>query len=244
MRLIDKHISFAFVRERLKESYRDTGWPSVDLELLLRILLIGYLYGITSERKLVEELGMHLAWRWFTGLGFDQSIPHHSTFSKNRHGCFQESNLFQQLFEEIVARCMKAGLVKGDHLSVDGSFIEANASRSSRIAREQPPEAAQVNRTLREYLSELEQENPVTEPVHEQERISTDPDATYATKGGRPAELGYYDNYLIDNRSCIIVDVQATAAQHLGEPAAHSGCQRGRRRVPDPCRRSIAAVRR
>jgi transposase len=86
LRLIDKHISLAFVREKLKESYSDTGRPSVDPELLLRILLIGYLYGITSERKLIEELRMHLAWRWFTGLGFDQEIPHHSTFSKNRHG--------------------------------------------------------------------------------------------------------------------------------------------------------------
>src|ERR1700674_4342858 len=95
LRLIEKHISFAFVREKLKESYSDTGRPSIDPELLLRILLIGYLYGITSERKLVEELRMHLAWRWFTGLGFDQEIPHHSTFSKNRHGRFQESKPFR-----------------------------------------------------------------------------------------------------------------------------------------------------
>jgi transposase len=220
LRLIDKHISFAFVRERLKDSYSDTGQPSIDPELLLRILLIGYLYGITSERKLVEELGMHLAWRWFTGLGFDQPIPHHSTFSKNRHGRFLESNLFRQLFEEIVARCLQSGLVKGDHLSVDGSFIEADATRSSRIGREQLPAVAQVNRTVREYLSELEQDNPV-EPVHEQERVSTtDPDSTYATKGGGPARLGYYDNYLIDNRSCIIVDVQATAARLSQETVA------------------------
>src|SRR5207253_1612703 len=96
LRLIEKHISFAFVRETLKASYSETGRPSIDPELLLRILLIGYLYGITSERKLVEELRMHLAWRWFTGLGFDQEIPHHSTFSKNRHGRFQESKLFEQ----------------------------------------------------------------------------------------------------------------------------------------------------
>jgi len=82
LRLIDKHISFAFVREKLKDSYSETGRPSIDPELLLRILLIGYLYGVTSERKLVEELRMHLAWRWFTGLGFDEEIPHHSTFSE------------------------------------------------------------------------------------------------------------------------------------------------------------------
>src|SRR4030081_2212759 len=137
LRLIEKHISFAFVREKLKDSYSETGRPSIDPELLLRILLIGYLYGITSERKLLEERRMHLAWRWFTGLGFDQEIPHHSTFSKNRHGRFQESKLCERLFEEIAARCLEAGLVEGNNLSVDGTFIEANANKESRIPPEQ-----------------------------------------------------------------------------------------------------------
>jgi transposase len=173
LRLIEKHISFEWVRERLRNSYSEIGRPSIDPELLLRILLIGYLYGITSERKLVEELRMHLAWRWFTGLGFDQEIPHHSTFSKNRHGRFQESKLFEQLFEEIVARCLEAGLVQGDNLSVDGSFVEANANNGSRIPREQLAEAAQVKQTVRQYLVELEQQNPTEEPVHEQEQVST-----------------------------------------------------------------------
>jgi transposase len=97
LRLIDRQVNFEFIRSKLKDSYSDTGGPSIDPELLLRMLLVGYLYGVTSERKLVEELGMHLAWRWFTGLGFDQEIPHHSTFSKNRHGrsrnrvCFRRS---------------------------------------------------------------------------------------------------------------------------------------------------------
>ena len=105
LRLIDRHVNFDFVRAKLKDRYSDTGRPSIDPELLLRMLLVGYLYGVTRERRLVEELRMHLAWRWFTGLGFDQEIPHHSTFSKNRHGRFQESNLFQELFEEIVTHC-------------------------------------------------------------------------------------------------------------------------------------------
>jgi transposase len=221
LRLIEKHINFAFVREKLKDSYSETGRPSIDPELLLRILLIGYLYGISSERKLVEELRMHLAWRWFTGLGFDQEIPHHSTFSKNRHGRFQESKLFEELFEQIVRQCVEVGLVQGKHLSVDGSFVEANAAKESRIPREQLAEAAQVNRTLRQYLVELEQQNPIEEPVHRQEQVSTtDPDSTYATKGGTPARLGYYDNYLVDNQSCVIVGVQATAARMSQETVA------------------------
>ena len=199
LRLLDKHINFGFVRERLKDSYSENGRPSIDPELLLRILLMGYLYGITSERKLVEELRMHVAWRWFTGLSFDQEIPHHSTFSKNRHGRFQESKLFEQLFEQIVRQCIEVGLVEGKQLSVDGTFVEANAAKQSRVPREPLAEAAQVHHTLRQYLKELEEQNPVEEPVHKQDQVSTtDPDSTYATKGGTPARLGYYDNYLVD----------------------------------------------
>lgn len=221
MRLIDRHVSFDFVREKLRESYSDTGRPSIDPEVLLRILLLGYLYGITSERKLLEELRMHLAWRWFTGLGFDQEIPHHSTFSKNRHGRFQESKLFQELFERIVEQCIRAGLVQGEQMSVDGSFIVANADHHSRIPREQLAEAAKVNYGARKYLEEVEQENGGGEPVHQQDKVSTtDPDATYLTKGNRAAELGYFDNYLIDNESCVIVGVQATAARLSQESAA------------------------
>ena len=221
LRLIDKYVSFDFVRHKLKDSYSDTGRPSIDPELLLRILLIGYLYGIASERKLVEELRMHLAWRWFTGLSFDQEVPHHSTFSKNRHGRFQESKLFEQLFEQIVRQCVEVGLVEGQRLSVDGSFVEANAAKESRIPREQLAEAAQVHQTVRQYLTDLEQQNPVEEPVHEQEQVSTtDPDSTYATKGGTPARLGYYNNYLVDNHSCVIVGVQATAARMSQETVA------------------------
>jgi hypothetical protein len=120
-----------------------------------------------------------------------------------------------------VARCLEVGLVPGDNLSVEGSFVEANASKESRIPREQLAEAAQVNQTVRQYRVELEQQNPTEEPVHPQEQVSTtDPDATYATKGGTPARLGYYDNYLVDNRSCVLVGVQATAARMSQETVA------------------------
>jgi hypothetical protein len=112
-------------------------------------------------------------------------------------------------------------LVQGKHLSVDGSFVEANAAKESRIPREQLVEAAQVHHTVRQYLQELEQQNPTEEPVHQQEEVSTtDPDSTYATKGGTPARLGYYDNYLVDNHSCVIVGVQATAARMSQETVA------------------------
>ena len=118
-------------------------------------------------------------------------------------------------------QCVEVGLVQGKHLSVDGSFVEANAAKESRVPREQLVEAAQVNHTVRQYLVELEEQNPVEEPVHQQDQVSTtDPDSTYATKGGTPARLGYYDNYLVDNHSCVIVGVQATAARMSQETVA------------------------
>jgi transposase len=218
LRAIDRYINFDFVREKLKTFYSETGRPSIDPERLLRILLIGYLYGVTSERKLIEELQMHLAWRWFTGLTFDQEVPHHSTFSKNRHGRFQESKIFEQLFHEIVAQCVACGLVKGEHLSVDGSFIQADASNSSRVPREHLSEVALVNRTVRQYLVDVESENPVQPEPHQQEKVSiTDPDATYFSKGERAPTLGYFDNYLMDNGSCVILGVEATDARPSGE---------------------------
>ena len=122
-----------------------------------------------------------------------------------------ESKVFEQLFEEVVARCISVGLACGHRLSVDGTFVEANASKESRIPREQLAEAAQVNRTVRQYLAELEIQNPVEEPTHNQDKVfTTDPDSTYATKGGTPARMGYYNNY---NHSCIVVGVQATGAR-------------------------------
>src|SRR5579864_4642084 len=161
LRLIDGQVDFSFVREQLRDFYSPTGRPSIDPEVLLRLLLVGYLYGITSERRLMDEVRMHLAYRWFTGLSFDQEIPDHSTFSKNRHGRFRQSGVFREVFEEIVRRCWEAGLVEGQNLAVDGTMVGANASRQSRVPREQLKDAAKVSRTVREYLAELEQVNPV-----------------------------------------------------------------------------------
>lgn len=235
LRLVDRHIDFTFVRETLKESYSHTGRPSIDPEILLRILLIGYLYGITSERRLLEDVGMHLAYRWFTGLGFDQEVPHHSTFSKNRHGRFQESPLFLELFERIVQQCIDVGLLKGVDFSVDSTQIRADASPDRTITREQLPEVAQVNRTVREYVAQVERQNVITELANTSDpsaleaegepelrrtyrnsppmKISTtDPEAALSSKRGA-SEFAYYDNYLIDNRSCIIAGVMATPAR-------------------------------
>jgi transposase len=217
LRLLDHHVDLSFVRERLKSFYSSTGRPSIDPEVLLRLLLVGYLYGITSERRLLDEVRMHLAYRWFTRLDFDQEIPDHSTFSKNRHGRFRQSGVFREVFEEIVRRCLEAGLVEGQNLAVDGTLVEANASRESRVPRKQLKEAAQISRTVREYLAELEQMNPVS---HAEKVSTTDPDAILTTKGSGTARMAYYDNYLIDTASRVIVGVEATPALSRQEMVA------------------------
>lgn len=163
LRLIDQHVDLSFVRERLRSSYSATGRPSIDPEVLLRLLLVGYLYGMTSERRLLEEVKMHLAYRWFTRLNFGEEIPDHSTFSKNRHGRFRQSGVFREVFEEIVRRCLEAGLVAGKNLAVDGTLVAADASRQSRVRREQLKEAAPISQTVREFLAELEELNPVSD---------------------------------------------------------------------------------
>ena len=218
LRLVDRYVDFSFVRERLQGFYSATGRPSIDPEVLLRLLLVGYFYGISSERRLLEEVRMNLAYRWFTGLGFEREIPDHSTFSKNRHGRFRESKVFREVFETIVERCFEVGLVEGKSLVVDGTMIEADASGRSRVARERLVEAAQVSRTVQQYLKELEDRNPVR-PEGQEKVSTTDPDATWCSKGG-PARMSYFDHYLMDAGSRVIVEVEATPAGYSQEAKA------------------------
>src|SRR6266480_5238312 len=119
----------ADLHEQLKAFYSDIGRPSVDPELMIRMLLVGYCYGIRHERRLCEEVALHLAYRWFCRLDLDDKVPDHSTFSVNRHGRFRDGNILRQVFEAVVRVCMEAGLVKGEGFAVDASVIEANASR-------------------------------------------------------------------------------------------------------------------
>jgi transposase len=132
LKRLDRCVDFSFVREPLRGAHSPLGRPSIDPEIPLRLLLVGYLYGITSEPRLMEEVRMHLAYRWFMRLGFEQAIPDHSTFSKHRHGRFRESGIFLEVFEEVVRRCVAAGLVEGQRLSVDGSVVRAHASSQLR----------------------------------------------------------------------------------------------------------------
>lgn len=238
LRLIDRHIDLKFVRGKVKHLYSRTGRPSVDPEVLLRMLLIGYLYGITSERRLCEEVQMHIGYRWFVGLNLEDKVPDHSTFSKNRHERFTESDLFQRIFDEIVNQCISQGLLTGKHLTVDSTYVQANAALKSL-------EPIVVTMGTGEYIEELERENPVTEEPwepgedypHRGQKISngthrskTDPDARLARKSLKANTQLYHGvTYVMDNRSRIIVGAD------VGKPDRKTDCEKALeqiRRIP------------
>jgi len=152
LRLIDKYIDFSFIHQKVKHLYSHTGRPSVDPEQLIKMLLIGYLFGITSERKLCSEVKMHIAYRWFLGMNMDDKVPNHSTFSKNRHGRFKDSGLFQEIFDEIINQCIAQGFIGGTHVTVDGTLVKANASKKRM-------EPIIVNMNSKEYIDKIEEEN-------------------------------------------------------------------------------------
>jgi len=129
LRAIDRFTDLSSMRVYLADFYSHTGRPSIDPELMIRILLVGYCFGIRSERRLCEEVHLNLAYRWFCKLDLSDPIPDHSTFSKNRHGRFRDSDLSRHLFETVVARCMAEGLVGGEIFATDASIIQADANK-------------------------------------------------------------------------------------------------------------------
>src|ERR687890_1739589 len=156
LRRIDRFVDCSGLRQHLASYYSPTGRPSVDPELMIRMLIIGYCFGIRSERRLCDEVHLNLAYRWFCRLGLEGRVPDHSTFSKNRHGRFRDSDLLRRLFEAVLARCIAEGLVGGDGFAVDGSLIKADASRQKGVegAKGLAPEVS--GRAVDEYLAVLD----------------------------------------------------------------------------------------
>lgn len=219
LRRIDQFLDFEELRAHLKPFYSHTGRPSVDPELMVRMLLIGYCYAIRSERRLCEEVDMNLAYRWFCRLGLEDPIPDHSTFSKNRHGRFRESDLFRKLFETTVAHCMAEGLVTGEGFAVDGSLVTADVSRQ----RYYKPDEEEIDwsdpvlatRPVREYLEALDLQNIPRSAVS-----LTDPGAKWtAVNRGKPF-FAWSTNYLVDIERSVIVDVEASLGWRPGEVEA------------------------
>jgi len=156
LRAIDRFVDLGDLRTHLAPFYSATGRPSVDPELLVRMLIVGYCYGIRSERRLCEEVHLNLAYRWFCRLGLEGDVPDHSTFSKNRHGRFRDSDLLRHVFETVVRRCIAEGLVGGDGFAVDASLIKADANRQRGVEGSQGLAPDMSSRAIDEYLAVLD----------------------------------------------------------------------------------------
>lgn len=171
-------LALSDLHKELAAHYSEVGRPSVDPELMIRMLLVGYCYGIRSERRLCQEVELHLAYRWFCKLDLDDAIPHHSTFSVNRLGRFRESDVLRHIFERVVWSAMAAGMVKGEGFAVDASVLEANASRY----RGKPPaeldwtDAQRQKRAVAEYLAAIDAEAQSTEVADRSSDTDNDPE--------------------------------------------------------------------
>lgn len=219
LRGVDRFLDLSGLHDHLAPFYSHTGRPSIDPELLMRMLIIGYCYGIRSERRLCEEVELNLAYRWFCRLSIEDEVPDHSTFSKNRHGRFRDSEAFRFLFEQVVERCLAEGLVSGEGFAIDASIVKADASpeRSKALRKDDDdewPRPGGSSRAVREYLTALD---AGAEPMRSVS--TTDPAAQFTGATGGKAFYAYSTNYLVDTQAGIIVDVQATRA-HRGEEVA------------------------
>jgi len=218
LRQIDHFLELSQLRDHLSAFYSTIGRPSIDPELMIRMLIVGYCFGIRSERQLCEEVHLNLAYRWFCRLGLEGEVPDHSTFSKNRHGRFRDSDAFRYLFEEVVQRCMSEGLIAGEGFAIDASVIKADANRQHGVPGCDAMEYldhTHASRPVREYLEALDKEAPIGAAP---KNISlTDPQARWTAAPGGPAFYAYSTNYLIDIKSNIIVDAEPTPAFRLDE---------------------------
>jgi len=225
LRSIDRFLDLSSVRGHLADFYSHTGRPSVDPELMIRMLLVGYVMGIRSERRLCEEVHLNLAYRWFCRLDLSDPVPDHSTFSKNRHGRFRDSNLLRHVFEQSVAQCIEEGLVSGQRFAVDASLIEADANRQNSssltewdAANIKPEDAP---RAVREYLDTLDDAAfGAATPVKPKFTSHSDPASQWTAARKGPAYFAYSANYMIDTDHAVILDVEATRSVRQAELGA------------------------
>src|SRR5580693_8084569 len=221
LRSIDRFVELDGLRCELAPFYSEVGRPSIDPELMIRMLIVGYCFGIRSERRLCEEVHLNLAYRWFCRLGLDGAVPDHSTFSKNRHGRFRDSDLLRKVFDTTVRRRLAEGLVGGEGFAVDASMIKADANRQRSVPGSEwsAPEAA--NHAVREYLAVLDDAAfGGATPVVPKFLSIADPASRWTGANGGLAFFAYCTNYLIDLKHAVIMDVEATTAVRQAEVTA------------------------
>jgi transposase len=221
LRAIDRFVDLEGVRAHVAPFYSPIGRPSIDPELLIRMLIVGYCFGIRSERRLCEEVHLNLAYRWFCRLGLDGDVPDHSTFSKNRHGRFRDCDLLRHLFETVVDRCMSEGLVGGEGFAADASLIKADANRQRGVRGAEGLPAEATSRAIAEYLAVLDDAAfGAATPVVPKFISPADPASRWTGADKGPAYFAYATNYLIDLQHAVIVDVEASTAVRQAEVGA------------------------
>jgi transposase len=236
VRQIDAVLDLGWIYKDLVPYYSHTGRPSIDPVLMLRMLIVGYVFAIRSERRLCSEVQVNLAYRWFCKLGIEDKIPDHSVFCRARNERFRESDALRRVFEGVVGTCIAAGLVGGEAFSIDASLIKADVDRKKRVPGDQPiawPKAEEASRAVREYLAVLDAARNDEESGDgdgggssgeggsrrkpPKEVSLTDPQATWVARPGVDPFFAYDANYLIDNKVGIIVDAEGTRANRTVE---------------------------
>jgi transposase len=236
VRQIDGLLDLSWVHKELAAYYSHTGRPSIDPVLMIRMLLVGYVFAIRSERRICAEIQVNLAYRWFCKLGIEDKIPDHSVFCRARRERFRQSDALRRVFEGVVAMSIAAGLVGGEAFSVDASLVKADVDKKKRIPGDQPftwPKAEEASHAVREYLAALDvaggdedrggDDGRSNEGGHRRkppkEVSLTDPQATWVARAGLDPFFAYDANYLIDNKVGIILDAVGTRANRAVEIA-------------------------
>ena len=219
LRKIDKAIDFGFIREKVRSLYcADNGRPAIDPVVLFKMLFIGYLFGVRSERQLVRDIQVNVAYRWFLGFGLTDKVPDASTISQNRRRRFSESTIYQEIFDEIVVQAINRKMVDGSVLYSDSTHLKANANKNKFEVRD-------VQKSTRDYMERLEEDiatdreahgkKPLkekqTQPETKETKVSTtDPDSGYMMREGKPEGFFYLDHRTVDSRHSIITDTFVT----------------------------------
>jgi len=231
VRKIDALLDLGWVHEELSPYYSHTGRPSIDPVLMIRMLIVGYVFAIRSERRICTEVQVNLAYRWFCGLGIEDKLPNHSVFSRARHERFRDSNALRRVFERVVELCIAAGLVGGEAFSIDASLIKADVDKKKRSPGDQPIDWAapeEASRAVREYLAALDAARHDDDGGGSsggsggkppKEISLTDPHAAWVARKGMDPFFAYDANYLIDNKFGIILDADGTRANRSDEMA-------------------------
>jgi len=236
VRQIDAVLDLSWIYKDLAPYYSHTGRPSIDPVLMMRMLIVGYVFAIRSERQLCSEVQVNLAYRWFCRLGIEDKVPDHSVFCRARNERFRESDALRRVFEGVVGTCIAAGLVGGEAFSIDASLIKADVDKKKRVPGDQPitwPKTEEASRAVQEYLAVLDAArndegngdgdgggssgDGGSRRKPPKEVSLTDPQATWVARPGVDPFFAYDANYLIDNKVGIIVDAEGTRANRTVE---------------------------